>query len=141
MAVSAVISIANGMESGMKLFGMKAGVYATVAWAFGDRVPPPPADALANVRRHHANSPEFFVNGYRNAWSKAATQVVTEMESRLAAKGIRPQDWKKVLQGACKDSRRDLALMLWDAGEKNVSSMGSDLAMYRGMRKSIDYPN
>ncbi|HMB71762.1 MAG TPA: hypothetical protein VKU85_20795, partial [bacterium] len=87
------------------------------------------------------NNPEWYLEKYRQAWAKASTQTISGMEARLAEKAIQPRHWKKLLREAGGNDRKKLALMLWDAGESEVSRWGNDLAVYRGMRSSVDYPN
>jgi len=119
--VGVMLSIINGMEAGLRLYGMRAVAYTLTAWVYDDIIPSRSPTVLRNITTGKIRAKAWDIQQRDKAWKAASDAVLYRLNSEIKNKNIKKETLQLVFKALSDDNKQKLALNVLRGFEKKLS--------------------
>lgn len=133
--IGAGINLMNAWEFGDKLTGMRGVAYGTTAWAFGDAMPPLPANIRSNILASHGAE---WLRRREKAWTEARDTAVRAIEDDVRARRVQKRSYQTALRATGDDNRNRLVKEIMKGFETQLTAGMQRMAFWS---PEPNYPN
>ena len=119
--VGAMLSVINGMEAGLRLYGMRAAAYTITAWVYDDIIPSRSPTVLRNITTGKIQAKAWDIQQRDKAWKEASDAVLHRLNSEIKNKNITKKTLQLVFKALSDNNKQKLALNVLKGFEKQLS--------------------
>lgn len=135
--VGAMLSIINGMESGLRLYGMRAVAYTITAWTYDQMIPLSSPTVLRNITAGQVRAKAWDIQQRDKAWKTASDSVLQRLNKEIKSKDIEKQTLQLMLKALSDNNMQKLSLSVLKGFENKLSVF--ELPVWKSNYK-ISYP-
>ncbi|MCW8934916.1 MAG: hypothetical protein OQK98_09340 [Gammaproteobacteria bacterium] len=119
--VGAMLSIINGMEAGLRLYGMRAVAYTITAWTYGDIIPTRSPTVLRNITPGVVKAKAWDIQQRDKAWKAASDSVIHRLNSEIKNKNVKKETLQLIFKALSDNNKQKLTLNVLKGFEKQLS--------------------
>ncbi len=120
--VGIMLNIANGMESALRMYGMRGAAYTITAWAYDDTRPISSPTILRYSTSGNVRAKAWDSQQRNKAWRSAGDGALKGINKKIQTLGIQKESLQLVLRAASDNNKQKLNLALLKSFEDQLSS-------------------
>lgn len=119
--VGAMLSVINGMEAGLRLYGMRAAAYTLTAWVYDEHIPTRSPTILHNISAGSLRAKAWDIQQRDKAWKKASDAVVLRLNQEVKNKNIKKETLQLIFKALSDNNKQKLNIHILKGFEKQLS--------------------